>query len=561
MKCARYIAGLTIAALVLSGCSQSGTPAARRVSARLNAGGTYYLVADKTLVAPQIHFMLDRIRPAVAPVIAQSGLPVTFDDIVGAVGGFCDKIGFSRIKATGASSIVLYGSESNLPYFFHNRAVLDTAGAENPPPFLTFFDGEKIWLNDYLKSVPGDALGAGVGYVDFGAIWRWVNESYKLPAQVATTVQMYAQCPPDEFFSGISGKISIMMMPPVEGGLPRILYQIPDRDNRVFKMIAKFRMVDAAREDTVILPLDPQAPISSMIFKRVEDRLLVATGTGVIEHVDEMLAKGETLDKNAAVKRARVRIPDSATAYNIYNYSIYNGLGNECEPVCGGSDFWSISSMSIDAGGAVSHINDYYDWNGMPFNVLLAILPNLANGYKFAQQASEAVPVAVPVAGDSGVASANNLKQIGLGLMMYKADHKDSLPEKPGFAGLKVLADQNYLSDPAVFRNPADAKTTLAGELKALAPNNVSYVYFGALPDVPVAPAKMPLAFERPDLRLNGNLCVLFGDGHVESLTVPVEVDDCEELVSYLHTQKKYSEKELKALSERAHLLDGELGL
>ena len=215
--------------------------------------------------------------------------------------------------------------------------------------------------------------------------------------------------------------------------------------------------------------------------------------------------------------------------------------------------------MSIDAGGAVSHINDYYDWNGMPFNVLLAILPNLANGYRFARQASEEIPVAV--SDDPAVASAGNLKQIGLALMMYSVDHKDAFPEQPGFQGLKLLADQNYLSDPAVFRSPGDAKTTLAGELKALASNNVSYVYFGTVPGMTIEPSKMPLAFERPDLRLNGKLGVLFSDGHVESLVVPVEVNDCEELVSYLHTQKKYSEKELKALSERAHLLDGELGL
>lgn len=111
--------------------------------------------------------------------------------------------------------------------------------------------------------------------------------------------------------------------------------------------------------------------------------------------------------------------------------------------------------------------------------------------------------------------SVGNLKQIGLGLAMYSADHKDQFPAGYGAEGLRVLFQDNYLPDLKVFYN-AEAPV----QEKEFDAKRIAYVYFGEIGDLKQwrNPNRIPVAFEMPSPEKKA-LPVLFLDGHVETLT------------------------------------------
>ena len=102
--------------------------------------------------------------------------------------------------------------------------------------------------------------------------------------------------------------------------------------------------------------------------------------------------------------------------------------------------------------------------------------------------------------------SSGNLKQIGLGLMMYAADNNNKLPDLSNAQNLqKALAC--YLKDEKVFVHPPSGEPyltnpTLSGqELKTVkVPSDTVVVY-------------------EPNPAADGTRAVLFVDAHVERLT------------------------------------------
>ncbi|MPM68577.1 hypothetical protein SDC9_115511 [bioreactor metagenome] len=113
----------------------------------------------------------------------------------------------------------------------------------------------------------------------------------------------------------------------------------------------------------------------------------------------------------------------------------------------------------------------------------------------------------------------SNLKQIGLGLLMYANDKDEMFPAEDGAAGLEALRSNNYLIEPDVFVCPVDKERKTAEKKAALTEKNCSYVYFGELAhsNIPT-PGRIPLAFEKPGISHDGVTHVLFVDGHVAQL-------------------------------------------
>lgn len=118
---------------------------------------------------------------------------------------------------------------------------------------------------------------------------------------------------------------------------------------------------------------------------------------------------------------------------------------------------------------------------------------------------------------DFSYARASNLKQIGLGLVMYAGDNKDLFPAEDGAAGLDALRKNQYLIDPRVYVSPLDSARKPAEKGAVLTEANCSYVYLGGLELRKLRlPSRMPTAFEKPDAWQDNTLYVLFADGHVE---------------------------------------------
>ena len=131
------------------------------------------------------------------------------------------------------------------------------------------------------------------------------------------------------------------------------------------------------------------------------------------------------------------------------------------------------------------------------------------------------------------------LEQVRDMLAQYREKHT-AVPAEFGRAGWRVLARENP-------------------DLQPLADGEHTYLlYFGSLP-TQIPPEQLPLVPVRPDLARDGKLDILFADGHIAPVAVPDSVRTGEELVSYLHTQYRYREKDLVALCERARKIDKEL--
>jgi hypothetical protein len=95
------------------------------------------------------------------------------------------------------------------------------------------------------------------------------------------------------------------------------------------------------------------------------------------------------------------------------------------------------------------------------------------------------------------ITSMNNLKQIGLGCLMYAHDHNDVFPPS-----LQTLVDKGTIQA-QVLRSPHAGTTP-------------RYLYVAGQPTT--ADARNILAYEDP-AQAKDKICALFPDGHVEALS------------------------------------------
>jgi prepilin-type processing-associated H-X9-DG protein len=119
------------------------------------------------------------------------------------------------------------------------------------------------------------------------------------------------------------------------------------------------------------------------------------------------------------------------------------------------------------------------------------------------------------------ISDAGNLKQIGIGLMMYSSDFGDRLPDDLG-----ELMDKDYLKTGRVYLVPGST-TQPAFTGAQLRGGQCDYLYFGKGVSLNTIenPASTPLACTKPGLLADNRISVLYADGHVQGhVGVPAEI-------------------------------------
>ena len=116
------------------------------------------------------------------------------------------------------------------------------------------------------------------------------------------------------------------------------------------------------------------------------------------------------------------------------------------------------------------------------------------------------------------VKSASNLRQIGMGAIMYANNHNQKFPPDLG-----TMAQEEDLAA-SVFKNPRvpDRSPPPPANPKSLSKwinQNSDYVWVGAGKDA-TAGADVPLAYEKPEQNAEG-VNILYADGHVEFVVMP----------------------------------------
>lgn len=145
-----------------------------------------------------------------------------------------------------------------------------------------------------------------------------------------------------------------------------------------------------------------------------------------------------------------------------------------------------------------------------------------------------------PVAPYDQKTSLTNLKMIGLAMNVYADANRDQLCNRTGVDGLNLLAYQ-YIRNFDTFVAPFDShrdKGTLEIPMRE---EQISYAWIGDRLGVPRKEAKdahsVPIALEKPWIRTDDVVGVLYLDGHVGLLAG--EFHTCEEVVNRLRGESK----------------------
>lgn len=127
----------------------------------------------------------------------------------------------------------------------------------------------------------------------------------------------------------------------------------------------------------------------------------------------------------------------------------------------------------------------------------------------------------------------SNLKQIGQGLMQYAVDFDNRFPPQDNADGLELLRSTGVLTGHTVYVCPSSTTTAGSGE-EPLTDLNCDYVYLGGLALYHDWSKDCPVAFERPGSHSKDRINILYGDGRVNTITLPDSVQTVTELLEYL---------------------------
>ncbi len=155
--------------------------------------------------------------------------------------------------------------------------------------------------------------------------------------------------------------------------------------------------------------------------------------------------------------------------------------------------------------------------------------------------------------------SLTNLKMIGLAVAVYQDSNDGALPGVSGAAGLSVVGEG--IHQPRTFVAPFDEEATPS--TPPLTEQNTSYAFLAGGENWPMdgkvlrRASSIPVALEKPWLRSDGKVGVLFLDGHVA--LIAGDFDDCEAVVRHLEDDGAAAAAVWETLRANARAVDASI--
>ncbi len=183
----------------------------------------------------------------------------------------------------------------------------------------------------------------------------------------------------------------------------------------------------------------------------------------------------------------------------------------------------------------------------MRFLLMLTLLASVATAQEVAQK--------------DQTQSVKFLQAISGSIMVYSVDNDELFPDKAGAAGLEQIRSQ-YLMKP-VFIAPFDKQSVPVKEEEKLTEKNTSYAYVGAGlsngKGYTGGRVETPIAFEKPWLRKDGKIAILYLGGNV--FVKNVKAENCLEAANALRKDNYPNEPYWDKIIANAQAIDKAHGI
>ena len=338
---------------------------------------------------------------------------------------------------------------------------------------------------DWL-SLPADTRLAVKGNINFGNAWSLIKKEINSTHPIYRETAIVFQNPMvSEIFENLNGDFELLLTGTTVDHLG-FKVVLPDPSGKISALV-KQNLGHMVKNGKIEIPVNPKLNIS----------ILFSKGKIVAVSSPELLApQGKKLGSQPLYQKYAKILPKNGTGYAVFDLpqefltdleqklklmpEIRDLIKVFLKPVSA----VSVSTAEKDGCLTVSASN----FSFAQVQQMSAVLG------PFAGSASSLLPALVKARERARVTNClNHLKQLGLGVHMYAADHDDKLP-----ADLKAIVKQAYIQ-PAVLKNliyVGPYNTTRLNQIKT--------------------PSRYVIAVcNRLDHK--GNLCVLYLDGHVET--------------------------------------------
>jgi hypothetical protein len=564
----------------------------REITSQLDAGGQLYFYLSTEHALAKLTDAIDDLHKMLSPHGGMIGeqMGIFFKTLNMIVA----ESGLTEISGLGASTFAISDA------LYRNRVVLHHYQDNSDGKLWRLFGAEPKPL-EMLDLLPANTAIAYYADVDMELMWQWIERTV-MSTGVQEVQEQWIEMEEklddmgidiDALLGSLDNSFGLVVtldhdekvLIPVENvnlvvPEPAIFAVLTVKDDTLFNMLEEsFAEADIGLEirntgDLRMRVIEKKMPVPVPVplqpaFARSGDYLFLASTPQIIETALAVKGGAPGLKGTDTFKKLAVDIPETGNQFHYISpdlapviEDLYRRIAEEAgEP---GFDFsldliqfekiaQGYGVMQVTNEGMVLSANSNHmalsvamlHFLGPPLVIAPAIIaPTLIRAR---QKAFE-------------MASASNLKQIGLGLFMYAGDdiERGKLPEKDNAEGLNELVTDYYLTAGSVYVNPSSKRHTAGTDNEPLTEKTCSYIYFGGLRLISSkSPADSPVAFDKPGVP--GNTWVLFLDGHVESLQGPFA--SCEAVIKALDNRlpkehKQWYLDKAKAMDERRDKLE-----
>lgn len=449
--------------------------------------------------------------------------------------------------ATGSSSSAL-AVPAGSPVAFRNRTALFHAPGEEGILWRLFGTANHSLAQD-LGAVPADALLAADLHFEPALLGELVKSLHTLSGGSDNLYDLQLK----PILEAMGGNWGILVLPlgaaaDGDGDEVGVIVAMPDRDNRLFKLIARMR--NAAATDELILPPLSGLSAESPLLTRLDNGITVFYSSARAR--DRFVAEQPRLTATPEWPRLSAGLPQSGAGF------VY---------LSGNTGAWLTRLIARHAGIAIP----------VELPNALCIIEKRPDGLVFTTNSSwdiatgELVTALAPAAvlfsrkalsnfeklrGDSVRRAELESCRTRFGIWKeifknYAAKHQGNYPADDEIPGLLEIARAEKVA-PGMFLCPAAHGDKAALKLDQVGPDNISLVYLGGTNSA--SSPYRPVLFDWP-LNHRDRANVLFANGEVQTIDLE-RLRSCRRLISYLHSVHRYDAREFQDLLNRADRID-----